>query len=153
MQRNGLRIVFVPTCLVPSKECWDWRRLFEFTVRQIKITRIYAPEIWKLSLATYTLFNLTIFCLLWKMFVDPIALVLLLLIYTLAVIRSAVLLIGARVADSQFGYPSWFYLLSAPLVSCLYQFSFVASAMNRNIHWKGVSYEMISKSETRRYRS
>ncbi len=149
IRRAGLGVVFVPTCLVPSEERSGWRDLFEFTTRQIKITRVYAGRIWAIGLVSYTLFNLTFLWLAWTMFVDPVALALWLFVYALAVIRSGVRLRAARVAGREFGRPSWFYLLSPPLVSLLYQVNFVASALSRRIKWKGVSYRMISPSETR----
>ena len=149
LRRAGLGVVFVPTCLVPSEERSGWRDLFEFTTRQIKITRVYAARMWAIGLVSYTLFNLTFVWLAWTMFLDPVALALWLVVYALAVIRSGVRLRAVRVADEEFGRPSWFYLLSPPLVSLLYQVNFIASALSRRIRWKGVSYRMISPSETR----
>jgi ceramide glucosyltransferase len=49
VRRAGLRIVFVPECLVASFESFTWRRLFEFGRRQFLITRIYAPGAWWLG--------------------------------------------------------------------------------------------------------
>jgi hypothetical protein len=46
VRRAGLRIVFVPRCLVASFESFTWRRLFEFGRRQFVITRVYAPGAW-----------------------------------------------------------------------------------------------------------
>ena len=149
LRRAGLGVVFVPTCIVPSEERSGWRDLFEFTTRQIKITRVYAGRIWAIGLVSYTLFNLTFVWLAWATFLDPVALALWLVVYSLAVIRSGVRLKAVRVAGEEFGRPSWFYLLSPPLVSLLYQVNFIASALSRRIRWKGVSYRMISPSETR----
>jgi hypothetical protein len=42
----------------------------------------------------------------------------------------------------------WFYLLSPPLVSLLFEFNFLASALSRRIVWKGVTYVMISPTHT-----
>jgi ceramide glucosyltransferase len=49
VRRAGLRIVFVPACLVASFESFTWRRLCEFGRRQFLITRIYAPGAWWLG--------------------------------------------------------------------------------------------------------
>jgi cellulose synthase/poly-beta-1,6-N-acetylglucosamine synthase-like glycosyltransferase len=46
VRRAGLRIVFVPACLVASFESFTWRRLCEFGRRQFLITRVYAPLRW-----------------------------------------------------------------------------------------------------------
>jgi len=42
VRRAGLRIIFVPECLVASFESFTWRRLCEFGRRQFLITRVYA---------------------------------------------------------------------------------------------------------------
>jgi hypothetical protein len=49
VRRAGLRIVFVPECLVASFESSTWRRLYEFGRRQFLITRVYAPGAWWLG--------------------------------------------------------------------------------------------------------
>jgi ceramide glucosyltransferase len=49
VRRAGLRIVFVPQCLVASFESFTWRRLYEFGRRQFLITRVYAPGAWWLG--------------------------------------------------------------------------------------------------------
>ncbi len=49
VRRAGLRIIFVPECLVASFESFTWRRLCEFGRRQFVITRVYAPGAWWLG--------------------------------------------------------------------------------------------------------
>jgi ceramide glucosyltransferase len=49
VRRAGMRIAFVPECLVASFESSTWRRLFEFGRRQLLITRVYAPRTWWLG--------------------------------------------------------------------------------------------------------
>ncbi len=46
VKKAGLKVAFVPACLVASHESITWRRLFEFSRRQFLITRIYAPKTW-----------------------------------------------------------------------------------------------------------
>jgi len=46
VKKVGLKVAFVPACLVASHESITWRRLFEFSRRQFLITRIYAPKTW-----------------------------------------------------------------------------------------------------------
>jgi len=50
VRRAGLRITFVPQCLVASFESFTWRRLCEFGRRQFLITRVYTPGVWWLGL-------------------------------------------------------------------------------------------------------
>ena len=49
VKRAGLRITFVPECLVASFESSTWRRLYEFGRRQFLITRVYTPGAWWLG--------------------------------------------------------------------------------------------------------
>ncbi len=50
VKRAGLKVIFVPECLVASFESTTWARLFEFGRRQFLITRVYAPWTWRLGL-------------------------------------------------------------------------------------------------------
>ena len=46
VKKAGLKVAFVPACLVASYESTTWRKLFEFGRRQLLITRISAPKTW-----------------------------------------------------------------------------------------------------------
>jgi ceramide glucosyltransferase len=54
-------IKFVPQCLTPSFEDCTVPQLFEFTTRQIKITRAYAAHLWKSVFIGSAIFVLTFF--------------------------------------------------------------------------------------------
>ncbi|HEU4795846.1 MAG TPA: glycosyltransferase family 2 protein, partial [Pyrinomonadaceae bacterium] len=54
-------IHFTPLCLVPSVGDCDWKELLEFTTRQIKITRVYAPHLWLPLLLGSVLFAIAFF--------------------------------------------------------------------------------------------
>jgi len=45
-KRAGMRVVFVPACIVPSFEDTTWPALYEFARRQFLITRVYVPGTW-----------------------------------------------------------------------------------------------------------
>lgn len=49
VRRQGLKMVFVPACMIASYETTTWARLFEFVRRQFVITRIYAPGTWSFA--------------------------------------------------------------------------------------------------------
>lgn len=50
VKKAGLKVVFVPACLVASYESTTWPRLFEFGRRQFLITRISRPWTWLFGL-------------------------------------------------------------------------------------------------------
>ena len=54
--RARLPIHFVPACLTASHEDCGFRELLEFTTRQLKITRVYAPRLWQVVLFSNLLF-------------------------------------------------------------------------------------------------
>ncbi len=49
VKRAGMRIAFVPQCLVASFESTTWPQLYEFARRQFLITRVYTPGAWWLG--------------------------------------------------------------------------------------------------------
>jgi len=152
VRRHGMRVAWVPTCLVPAYEGCSWPELVEFTTRQIRITRVYAPAIWRMGFASYTLFNVTFWWTTvasltgrWEFAPAWVA------IYLLTVVRSEVRLrgVGRAITDESLRRYRWFYRLSTPLVSLVYQLNFVLSAFSRRIVWKDVVYTMVSPEETR----
>ena len=46
VKQAGLKVVFVPACLVASHEETTWPQLFEFGRRQLLITRVNYPKTW-----------------------------------------------------------------------------------------------------------
>ena len=146
LNRGGLGVVFVPLCLVPSHGACSWAELLEFTTRQIKITRVYAPRIWALGLTSYALFNVTFLGLLVSVPLEPSHLLALAILFLLAAVRAAFRLRGRSMAHR------WFYLVSPPVVAMLYGINFLASLRNRTIEWGGVRYTMLSASRTRVWR-
>lgn len=156
------RIRFVPAALVRSPLAADWSTLFEFTTRQIRITRVYSPIVWKIGLATHLFYNLTFWgaLILLASGAGSRRLGLLLgAIYALGVINGA---LRARVAAEMINrhtdenQPLGSGLLPAhallnPLVSLLYLGNFIASLVSRKIVWRGITYEMISPAITIRH--
>lgn len=57
LKKASLGIYFVPQCLTATVEGCGWREFLEFSTRQMKITRIYSPDLWKVSLAGSFLFT------------------------------------------------------------------------------------------------
>ncbi len=52
VKKAGLKVAFVPACLVASYGATTWRRLFEFGRRQFLITRVNAPRTWWFGLCS-----------------------------------------------------------------------------------------------------
>ena len=155
----GLDVRFVPACLTPSFEDCRARELVEFTTRQLKITRVYAPHLWRVVLFSNLLFALTFFggaalaaarAARGLPYLAPLALVA--LIYLLGTakallrLRAVALALAAHRAKIISG--AWAHLLLWPLTSLLYAYNALAAARSRRITWRGITYELKSPSET-----
>ena len=60
IDRSRRQIVFLPECLTPSYVQADFAGLLDFTNRQIRITRVYKPQMWATAFATHFLYCLTL---------------------------------------------------------------------------------------------
>lgn len=153
------RIKFVPHCLVASHADATMAELLEFSTRQMRITRVYAPRIWQLAGASHVLYNLTFWGgLAWLIaaavvgklsFVPTLLLTGIFLLgattgWTRAVVATQ-LLVGNR---AQIHKLWWAYVLLGPIVSLLYLYNVFASAWSNRIVWRGIGYEMASPHET-----
>lgn len=58
MLAAGLRIYFVPSCLVASPCDFDWKGLRDFAQRQYKITKVYMPSVYYRALMLPSLYLL-----------------------------------------------------------------------------------------------
>ena len=160
IERTGRQIVFLPECLTPSFVQTDFPGLFEFTTRQVRITRVYRPQTWGIAFATHSLYCITLVLgtiLALQLAIDSRpafhVLTLLALPMLLAAIRGALRVIGATEAlpafRTQIMGQSWIYILLAVVVPFLYLANFAASSIGRQIRWRGINYELISTEQTR----
>ena len=151
VRRTGLRIVYVPTCLLGSYDACTWPELLEFTSRQILITRVYSPRMWRVGLLTYTLFNTTFFWLTIRMWGEWTFFLLWALILGLSIVRAELRVLAAErtLTDISLVRHRWFYRLSPPLTALLYQWNFLRTMVGRRLVWKGIAYTLVSPSETR----
>jgi ceramide glucosyltransferase len=144
-QVAGTKIIFVPECLVPTYGESSFRELLEFTTRQIIITRIYHPALWRIGFVGHVIFNAAFWTL---PFAHP---ALWLIIYLLSAVKSWIRYAAARKvisAPALFRY-AWFYILASPLVALLYLYNMIASALSTEIIWREIHYKLISPNETR----
>jgi cellulose synthase/poly-beta-1,6-N-acetylglucosamine synthase-like glycosyltransferase len=158
LREASLPIYFNPNCLVSSVGDCDWRELLEFTTRQMKITRVYAPHLWKPVLLGSCLFCLTFFggigLLVWRIssgrsFV--VLLLVLLIMYLLGAAKSFIRWQAIRIPLS--GYRQLLnrdlpgQVLLWPFASLLYLYNAIAAGFSRRIVWRGITYELKSPNE------
>lgn len=159
LREAGLPIYFVPQCLVASLEDCGFEELLEFTTRQLKITRVYAPHFWKAVLLGSALFTIGFFggiplviarAGLGLSYAMP--LILLALIFLLGAgkaclrWRAVSLSFAGHRAGLLRGLPA--HLLLWPVVVPLYLYNALAAACSRRIVWRGITYELKSPTQT-----
>ncbi len=154
----GLLVYFVPQCLTASIEDCNFRELLEFTTRQMKITRVYAPQYWKMSFAGSFVFN-TVFvsgillmisgAAFWQRLLALIALVL----ASLFSIGKSWLRLNAvklvlkgyeKELKKQFWTQNTLWIISP----ALFFYNCAAALVSRKIVWRGITYELKSPQET-----
>ena len=160
MKEAGLPIFFVPQALTASVEDCAFRELLEFTTRQMKITRVYAPHLWKASFIGSFLFNLV--------FLWGISIIVYRLLYggsiwlpLLALILVSVFSIGKawlrlnavklvlrdyeKELNRQFWTQNTLWILSP----ALFFYNCCCALFSRKITWRGIEYELQSPNKTR----
>jgi cellulose synthase/poly-beta-1,6-N-acetylglucosamine synthase-like glycosyltransferase len=159
LREAKLPIRFVPACLTASLEDCTTHELFEFTTRQLKITRVYAPNLWRLVLVSNLLFTLVFFgglaltavrAALTLSFAWPLALVC--VIFLLGIWKSFFRLRAVALAldeyHAELRASLWAQLLLWPFTSALFLYNALAAAISRRITWRGIRYELKSPTET-----
>lgn len=155
----GLELEFVPRALCASFEHQTLAEMLEFTTRQMKITRVYSPGLWLLSM-----FGSTLFC---GVMIAGIAILLTSEIGSLSMIAAAValaLVTGFTLAKAfirlravRFALSDHQALLAQQAVpQCVFAFvtpaiflvNTILALFSRKIVWRGTTYELKSPSET-----
>jgi cellulose synthase/poly-beta-1,6-N-acetylglucosamine synthase-like glycosyltransferase len=160
VREAGLQIQFVPQALAVSVENCSLRELFEFTTRQMKITRVYAPDLWKMSFIGATLFNLVwVWGIFNLVFYAPgsaafwFSLAALFLISAFSIGKSRLRLNAVKLVlkdyenelKKQFWTQNTLWIFSP----ALFFYNSVCALFSRKINWRGLRYELVSPSETR----
>ncbi|HVF55967.1 MAG TPA: glycosyltransferase family 2 protein [Pyrinomonadaceae bacterium] len=159
LQNAKLPVRFVPNCLTASHEDCSFRELVEFTTRQLKITRVYAPQLWKIVLVSNLLFVVVFYGGLLLAVVRAAAgrsfewpLVFVVAVFLLGTWKAFFRLRAVALAldgfHRQLRAGLWPHLLLWPLTSALYLYNALAALWSRRITWRGITYELKSPTET-----
>jgi ceramide glucosyltransferase len=151
-------IHFVPQAIVPSAGNCSAVGLFEFTNRQMRITRVYARKLWLMSFFGSGLFNaVMIASALILISYSPATLPWLAALFTLAAVTffsvgkawlrfAAIrLVLHSASLDRQF----WFQMTLWLLTPAIFFVNCIAALLSKKIRWRGTEYEMVSPTETK----
>ena len=159
MKEANLPIYFVPNCLTASVEDCTWRELLEFTTRQMKITRVYAPHLWIVSFLGSFLFNLVF---VWGILIIAIystdtfafwfALASLSLVSAFSIGKAWLRLNAVKLVlknyekelNKQFWTQNTLWILSPSL----FFYNAFRAWLSRKIVWRGIGYELKSHDKT-----
>jgi cellulose synthase/poly-beta-1,6-N-acetylglucosamine synthase-like glycosyltransferase len=150
------RIKFVPQCLAASDSPITIAELLEFTTRQIRITRVYSPGLWKFAGFSHVLFNFTFWGgLAWYLTTGlrgaPPTTVsnLLLLIFMLGAMSGHLRAwMATRLLHAYKPRRLWAYAALGPFVSLIYLYNTIASIRTTRIVWREIAYDLISPTQT-----
>jgi hypothetical protein len=159
MNEAGLPIYFVPQALTASVGNCTLRELFDFTNRQMKITRVYAPHLWMLSFfgsAVFTVVMLTALLIVafsrQNDFDVYFSITALSLVSFFSIGKSRLRMKAIEMVLSE-RWPQvrrqhftqntmWLVSPALFLINC------VAALLSRRMTWRGIRYELKSPTET-----
>ena len=157
MKRANLPIYFVPQALTATVENCGFGELLEFSTRQMKITRVYAPPLWKASLLGSLVFSTVFWAGIWLLFVVSgghfwLTLGFVSVIFALGAGKAFLRLKAVRLILNDYEMklkrqtaPHLFLWTVTPL---LYLYNCLCALFSRKICWRGIEYELKSATET-----
>lgn len=159
LEKAALPIRFVPQSLTASIEDCNFSELLEFTTRQMKITRVYAPNLWLTSLLgsflfvlifVWAFFNLIFYSL--NEFAFWFSLSTLLLVCGFSVGKSHLRLNAVKSVlknyENELNKQFWTQNTLWLLAPALFLFNNVRALLSREIVWRGIRYELKSPVQT-----
>jgi cellulose synthase/poly-beta-1,6-N-acetylglucosamine synthase-like glycosyltransferase len=164
MKTAGLPIYFVPQALTATVENCSWRELLEFTTRQMKITRVYAQNLWIQAFIGTFIFNLTIIWAILILIFGSLsefsfwfALATVLLVFAFSIGKSHLRLKAVRLVlrDYETDLKKQFWTQNTLWLgtSALFFYNCLCALLSRRILWRGISYQLISPEKTSIIRS
>jgi ceramide glucosyltransferase len=159
MKAAGRHVAFAPQAMTASFGNCTLRELFEFTTRQMKITRVNAPHLWLMTLFGSVVFNSVLvaaFCIV--IFSRGNGLPVLISLAVLALV--SIFSIGKAwvrcdaVGRALPAYERQLRRQMLPqntlwlLTGVVFSFNSVAALFSRQMTWRGIRYELKSPNET-----
>lgn len=157
VKNGGGGVRFVPRCLTASVEDCGLKEMLEFTTRQMKITRVYRPDLWALSFTGSVVFILTLAAsaavLVYGSRFNAFAASLVLLFVAFSGVAKAYLRLRAVAAvlpgERERLKRQYFAQLTLwVLTPFVFLWNDLAALFSRRIVWRGIEYELRSPSST-----
>ncbi len=157
LKEASLQIYFVPQCLTATVETCGFRQLLEFTTRQMKITRVYAPNLWLASFIGSFLFVFVFWTGVALLFVLSdwhfvLTAIFVAVNFAFGTIKARLRLSAVKLVLKEYEhqinaqFPSQLTLWT--LTPVLYFYNCLCAAFSRKIIWRGIEYYLKSATET-----
>src|ERR1041385_3278665 len=149
LKEAKLPIHFTPNCLVASVGDCDFKELFEFTTRQVKITRVYASHLWRPLLLGSALFTIAFFggFILIGVHPRPSAAYFLFVIFALGASKSYIRFRAVSHVLETSRRDLLAHIFLWPFASLLYLYNAIVAGFSQRITWRGITYELKSPHE------
>lgn len=155
----GLPIIFVPQALTAGVEDCTFRQMLEFTTRQMKITRVYAPHLWLMSLIGSALFSLVMLAAFMIVIFSRennaavfAAITTITLVAALSTGKAWLRLKAVRLVLTQFETElkrqAWTQNTLWLLTPAMFLYNSLAALGSRSLTWRGTRYLLKSPTET-----
>jgi cellulose synthase/poly-beta-1,6-N-acetylglucosamine synthase-like glycosyltransferase len=160
VKKIGLTVHFVPQCLVATDGDSSVSEIIEWTNRQLILTKVYYPKLWQRAVARAAVMALWLIGMIgalahWIVWHDQsmgLALLAGLTIFPLEIlflIRARGLWQKVLTDNSQYIQESfWTSCAAIPLAHVVLPWMTLFSVLTNRIQWRGVTYELLSPSET-----
>ncbi|MBX3075474.1 glycosyltransferase family 2 protein [Candidatus Obscuribacterales bacterium] len=160
VKKLGLTVRFVPQCLVASDGDAPFGEIMEWTNRQLILTKVYYPELWKRAIARASFMLVWLVLMLiatgsWLVTQEPAGLIAIAAGFTIVPVE-VFFLLKARKLWQKILLDHSDHLTESLLASCMaiplahavLPFMTLASLLTNRIQWRGVTYELKSPTET-----
>ena len=158
IKESGLKIVFVPGALTASEGDCTFLEMLEFTTRQMKLTRVYARDLWINSLLGSAIFvgvmSSTAIVLGFSagVYIRLFAATVVLLVCIFSVGKAWLRLEAVRLAlpgcVREVKAQRFANLTLWLFTPAIFLYNSVAALFSRRIVWRGITYELKSPTET-----
>ena len=164
VRAHGYKIRFVPRALSLSHGTCSFGELLRWSARQAAITRVYHPNLWRLTWLSQFLYGAAVWAtpvliclpgsfsqltLIERLVLGTMGLLVAGLSGVKAQLRlKAVAAILSEKSDQILRH-AWFYRLAPPLCNLVTLLALARSLLSREIEWRGIRYQMLAPAETR----
>jgi hypothetical protein len=152
VRRAGLRVEFVPSCIVGSRGDIGLLELLSWCARQLTITRVYWPALFAVGATTHLIYGAFLALSILQGAFALLAIVLLPGLIGGGLRARAIAELAPQWRET-ISRNLWAYFLLVPAAGIVTLLGVLRALWSRRIEWRGKVYEMRSPSETMILRS